>query len=176
MAEKNKNKLPQYAVDFVTALPAQDCRERLERGLLTPVNSGLSSALAPMTQETQLLDETTFLVERSYPGAMHPIRLAGHLDPRDDGSGTWVHGAITHDTYNQVIVEGLLAFAGFFVLSTLFFLRLRADGILLALVVFLPGLILWMLRWRALNRATEDTARWVRRRLYVTRDQLRKES
>jgi hypothetical protein len=172
MADKPKHKLPQHTVDFVTALSVQDCRERLARELIGPVNKGLDNWLAPMEQDTQLLDDKTFVIERSFPGALHPIRLVGHLDPREDAAGTWVHGGVTHDAYHQVIVEGLIAFLGFFLLSALFFLRLRSEGALLAVVIFLPVLAVLMRRWRALNAAAEDAVRWVRRRLYVTRDQV----
>jgi len=165
-----KRKNPEYEVEFVTALPVRDCMERLERASV-PGNRGLVGALAPLRQETLLGDNRTFTVERYFTGALHPIRFVGSLDP-DSSGGTWVHGAITHDTANQVLLEGLSVFVLFFVLAVVFFVALKTRGLLLLSPVILVALVLCSVRWRALHAATLDLARWVRRRLYVTPEQL----
>ena len=170
--ETDKRKQPEYVVDFVTALPVAECVERLDRQVALPP-TGLQGWLAPLEQTTHIEPGGRFVVERTYPGAIHPIRLVGHLDPDEDTPGTWVHGAITHDTYNQVLVEGLIIFATFFLLAVLFYLRLRTRGVLLALPLLILTLSIFALRWRQLRRATIDTARWVRRRLYLTTEQVR---
>lgn len=165
-----KRKNPEYAVEFVTALPVRDCIERLERASAPP-NRGLGGALAPLRQEMLLGDNRTFVVERHFAGALHPIRFAGSLDP-DDSGGTWVHGAITHDTANQVLLEGLGVFLLFFVLAVGLFVVLKTRGLLLLSPLILLVLVLCSIRWRALHAATLDLVRWVRRRLYVTPEQL----
>jgi hypothetical protein len=173
VSEKAKRVPTGYTIDFVTALPIDDCRDRLERGaMLHPKSTG--SWLAPVEQRTQVLKDNSFVIERTFPGAIHPIRLIGHLDRDDASPGTWVHGAVTHDTYNQVLIEGLLVFLTFFMLAALLFLRLKAEGIMMAVVLLLATLSIFTLRWRALRAATEDAALWVRRRLYVTAGQVRK--
>lgn len=165
-----KRKNPEYAVDFVTALPLRDCIERMERDPVS-LNRGLGGALAPLRQETLLAENRAFIVERHFAGALHPIRFVGSLDP-DDSGGTWVHGAITHDTENQVLLEGLAVFVVFFLLAVVFFVALKTRGLLVLSPVLLAALALFSIRWRALHAATLDLARWVRRKLYVTPEQL----
>ncbi|HML21746.1 MAG TPA: hypothetical protein PKD09_08870 [Aggregatilinea sp.] len=172
MAE-DKRKLASYGVDFVTALPVEECVQRLERARPDPAGRGLDTLLAPMEQQIDLGDVRTFTLERRYPGAMHPLRLVGELDRDADTGGTWVHGAVTHDAANQVLIEGMLLFFAFFLISALFFLRLRVEGFMFSLPLFLVLLIVFSIRWRALRRATEDMGRWVRRKLYVTPGQVR---
>jgi len=166
-----KRKNPEYAVEFVTALPVRECIDRLERDPVR-LNRGLGGTLAPLRQETLLGDNRTFIVERHFAGALHPIRFVGSLDP-DDSGGTWVHGAITHDTENQVLLEGLALFVLFFLLAAVFFVALKARGLVLIGPVFLVALVAFSIRWRALHSATLDLARWVRRRLYLTPEQVR---
>ncbi|WP_119067242.1 hypothetical protein [Aggregatilinea lenta] len=172
MAEE-KRKLPLYGVDFVTALPVDECVRRLDRAAPDPATRGLGAMMAPIEQRVSLGDVRTFTIERRYPGAMHPLRLVGELDTDAKTGGTWVHGAVTHDASNQVLVEGMLLFFAFFLITALFFLRLRAEGFFVSLPVFLLLLIGFSIRWRALRRATEDMGRWVRRKLYVTPGQVR---
>jgi len=169
-----KRKNPEYAVDFVTALPVRDCVERLERGPVS-LNRGWSGALAPLRQETVLGDNRMFTIERHFTGSLHPITFAGSLDP-DDSGGTWVHGAITHDTENQVLLEGLVVFVLFFVLAVLLFVALKTRGLLILGPVFVLALLVFSARWRALHSATLDLARWVRRKLYVTPEQVKRSS
>ncbi|NLE51099.1 MAG: hypothetical protein GX613_06810 [Chloroflexi bacterium] len=172
MSNEVKRKNPEYAVDFATALPVRDCIERLERDT-APLQRGLGGALAPLRQEMILGDNRTFIVERHFTGALHPIRFVGSLDP-DDSGGTWVHGAITHDTANQVLLEGLAVFVVYFLLAVAFFIALKTRGLLLLGPFVLAGLVLFSIRWRALHAATLDLARWVRRKLYVTPEQLKR--
>jgi hypothetical protein len=170
--DKTKRKPAYYTVDFVTALPPEACGERLERGVALPVR-GVGSSLAPLTQRTLIRENNTFIVERAFPGAIHPIRLIGHLDPEHDGDGTWVHGAITHDTANQVWIEGLIVFVTFFLLTVLLFFRLRMRVFVISVPMLVTMLIVFSLRWRALRRGTEELSYWLRRRLYLTPDQVR---
>lgn len=172
MAE-DKRKLALYGVDFVTALPVTECIQRLERAAPDPARRGLDALFLPIEQRVDLGDVRTFTIERRYPGAMRPLRLAGELDPDAKTGGTWVHGAVTRDAANQVLIEGMLLFFAFFLISALFFLRLRVEGFLVSLPLFLALLVMFSIRWRALRRATEDMARWVRKKLYVTPGQVR---
>jgi hypothetical protein len=175
MTEKPKrNKPAYYLVDFTTALPVADCRQRLERSAEQP-SGWPGSALAPITQQIVLLKNDQFIIERTFPAAMHPIRLMGALDSDPDaGGGTWVHGAITHDTENQVLIEGLLVFVGFFLLTAIFFLRLKARGLMISIPALIVMLAIFSLRWRALRSATRDLALFLRRRLYLTEDQVKR--
>jgi hypothetical protein len=174
MTDKPK-KEPRYTVDFVTALSPAACCTRLEQCADAPIRV-LGGTLAPVTQRTTVQDNDLFLVEREFPGAMRPIRLVGHLDPDEDGDGTWVHGAVTVDAENQVWIEGLFLFGIFFLMAALFFLRLKTRGFFVSVPLFLLLLTLFALRWRALRATTEDLARWLRRRLYVTAEQVRNQS
>jgi hypothetical protein len=123
------------------------------------------------------LKSDQFIIERTFPAAIRPIRLTGALDPDpEDGGGTWVHGAITHDTENQVLVEGLLVFVAFFLLTMIFFLRLKTRGFMISIPALLMMLTIFSLRWRALRYATRDLALFLRRRLYLTADQVKRES
>jgi hypothetical protein len=177
MAEKRKrNKPAYYLIDFTTALPVADCRQRLERSA-EHISGWPGSALAPITQQIVLLKNDQFIIERTFPAAMHPIRLTGALDPDpEDRGGTWVHGAITHDTENQVLIEGLLVFVAFFLLTALFFLRLKTRGFMISIPALLVMLTIFSLRWRALRSATRDLALFLRRRLYLTEDQVKRET
>ncbi len=172
MAE-DKRKLSLYGIDFVTALPVDECVRRLERPAPDPARRGLDALLVPVEQQVDIGEVRTFTIERRYPGAMRPLRLAGELDPDPQSGGTWVHGAVTHDAANQVLVEGMLLFFAFFLISALFFLRLRGEGFFVSLPLFLLLLIVFSIRWRALRRTTEDMGRWVRKKLYVTPGQVR---
>ena len=49
---------------------------------------------------------------------------------------------------------------------------MKTRGLLLLSPLILLVLVLCSIRWRALHAATLDLARWVRRRLYVTPEQL----
>lgn len=171
--DKLKRKPAYYVIDFVTALPLEACRDRLERGVALPLQ-GVGSSLAPLTQRTLLRANNSFIVERVFPGAIHPIRLVGHLDPDQASDGTWVHGAITHDTYNQVLIEGLIVFVTFFLLTALLFLRLKARVFVISLPALTVMLIVFSMRWRTLRRATEDMSHWLRRRLYLTSEQVQR--
>lgn len=170
MVEKSKRRPAAYRVDFVTALPLDACHDRLARGVVLPAQ-GLGAQLAPITQRVIMVDDRTFVAVRTFPGALYPLRFVGHLDPDEARGGTWVHGAITHDAYNQVLIEGLIAFALFFLITALLFLRLRTRALAISLPTLLLMLTLFSLRWQALHAATEDLAHWVRRRLYVTGEQ-----
>lgn len=166
-----KDKPAFYTVDFVTALPKAQCRTRLDRedGIRS---RGLGGSLAPMRQYTVVQDSGAFIIERTFAGALHPIRFQGSLDDDETSGGTWVHGAITHDTENQVLIEGLIVFLTFFLLTALLFLRLRVRGFAVSLPLVLLMLTVFSLRWRALRDSTRDLAASVRRRLYVTPDQV----
>ncbi len=172
MAEK-KRKPAYYTVDFVTALPVAQCRERLERGDSAAYH-GPGSSLAPMVQRVVVRGNGAFTIERTYPGALYPIRLTGRLDDDESGGGTWVHGAITHDAENQVLIEGLVVFLLFFLITALLFLRLRARSFVISLPLILLVLVVFSLRWRALRESTRDLTVWVRRRLYLTAEQVRR--
>lgn len=172
MAEK-RQKPAYYTVDFVTALPVTQCRERLERDD-TPSYRGPGSSLAPMVQRAIVQGNGAFTVERTYPGALYPIRFTGRLDDNEAGEGTWVHGAITHDAENQVLIEGLIVFLLFFLITALLFLRLRARSLVISLPLILLVLVVFSLRWRALRESTRDLAVWVRRRLYLTAEQVKR--
>jgi len=172
MTDKTKRKPAAYTVDFVTALTPDACRDRLERSVILP-SRGIGGQLAPVAQRTLVRDGGVFTVERTFPGALHPIRLVGNLDRDETGGGTWVHGAITHDANNQVTVEGLTVFLAFFLLTALLFFRLRVDSFFVSVPLLLVALVAFSIRWRALRAATEDLAHWVRRRLYVTTEQVR---
>lgn len=155
----------------MTALPLSQCRERLDRD--EPVQyRGVGSSLAPMTQRTIVQGNGAFTVERTFPGALQPIRFTGRLDDDEASSGTWVHGAITHDTENQVLIEGLIVFLTFFLITALLFLRLRSRSFVVSVPMILFLLVIFSLRWRALRESTRDLAVWIRRRLYLTADQV----
>lgn len=171
MSEK-KAPLPFYVVDFVTALPPDRCRERLERD--DDPGKTVRSALVPVRQRALVQTSGAFLVERSFPGALQPIRFSGRLDADDNSSGTWVHGEITHDTENQVLIEGLIVFLTFFLIAVLFYLRLRVRGLIITAPLLLLALTIFSLRWHALRENTRDLAAWVRRRLYLTAEQVRR--
>lgn len=164
-----KSKPAFYTVDFVTALPLDQCRERLERDVLMPPGS----RVAPTVQRTTIEGNDQFTIERTFPLALYPIQLKGCLDPHEKG-GTWVHGAITQDTENQVLIEGLIVFALFFLLTALLFLRLRTRVLVISVPLLVVTLYGMSLRWRMLRAATEDLTRWLRRRLYLTAEQVRR--
>jgi hypothetical protein len=170
MTDKPKRKPAYYTVDFVTALPPEACRERLEREDALAVQ-GIGGRLALVTQQVGVSSSGVFTVERTFPGAFSPIRLVGSLDRDESGGGTWVHGAITHDTDNQVMIEGLIVFVLFFLITTLLFLRLEADSLMITVPLLVLMLAVSSVRWRALRASTEDLTRWLRRRLYVTKEQ-----
>jgi hypothetical protein len=172
---KRKHIPAHYAVDFVTALPRHECVERLQRAVVLR-NHGPGGQLAPMQQRTILHAGGVFEIERSFPGGLHPIRLRGQLEDDVSSPGTWVQGAITHDSYNQVLVEGLIIFMLFFLMTALLFLRLKARSLGVSLPLLLLTLALFSVRWRALRAATDDLTRWLRRRLYVTADQINRAS
>jgi hypothetical protein len=129
--------------------------------------------LAPITQRALVEGNDQFTVERSFPLALYPIQLKGCLDPHEKG-GTWVHGAITQDAENQVLVEGLIVFVVFFLLTALLFFRLRVRVFVISVPLLLVTLYMMSLRWRALRAATEELVRWLRRRLYLTAEQVRR--
>jgi hypothetical protein len=166
---KPKPKPAYYTVDFVTALAISQCRARLERDVFTPQ----ASQLTPIRQRTLLEGNDQFTIERSFPFALYPIQLKGCLDPHDQG-GTWVHGTITQDTENQVLIEGLIVFLTFFLIAILLYLRLRTRGLIITAPMLLMALYIMSLRWRALRQSTEELAYWLRRRLYLTTEQVRR--
>lgn len=166
-----KNKPAFYTVDFITALSKAQCRARLDRDDEVRVRS-LGAGLAPMRQFTVVQDSGMFIIERLFPGAIHPIRFQGSLDDDENSGGTWVHGAITHDTENQVLIEGLIVFLVFFLFTALLYLPLRVRGFAISLPLMLLMLMVFSLRWRALRDSTRDLAASVRRRLYVTPEQV----
>lgn len=166
-----KRKPAYYTVDFITALPEDQCRVRLERDD-APRYRGMGSSLAPMQQTTLVQGSGAFTIERTFPGALQPIRFQGRLDDNEAGDGTWVHGAITHDTENQVLIEGLIVFVVFFLLTALLYVRLRLRGLGISLPLMLLVLVVFSLRWRVMRATTRDLTAWVRRRLYVTAEQV----
>ncbi|MEB2288036.1 MAG: hypothetical protein OZ934_08000 [Anaerolineae bacterium] len=166
-----KRKAPRHMADFVTALEPEACRDRLARADASP-GTGVGTKLTPIAQHTQVARDGQFAVERTFAGGLHPIRFVGHLDP-DESGGTWVHGAITHDTANQVLIEGLIAFLVFFLGTVLLFLRLRALAFAVSIPMLFLLLVMLSARWRTLRRATDDIARWLRQRLYLTDGQVR---
>jgi len=170
--DKPKRKSPHYVVDFVTALSPADCIDRLKRS--DPVRlADIGGPLAGIRQQIMLRANGQFILERTFPWAIYPIQLRGSLDPEDDGSGTWVHGAVTQDTMNQVMIEGLVLFVLFFLVTVLFFLRLKLRALVITAPLFLLLLLILSRRWRTLRHATEDAARWLRRKLYVLPEQVR---
>jgi hypothetical protein len=166
-----KRKSPRHVADFVTALGLQACHDRLVRADATPP-SGVGTWLVPVTQRTLVTRGGQFTIERMFAGALHPIRFVGYLDS-DESGGTWVHGAVTHDTSNQVLVEGLIVFLLFFLVTALLFLRLRVMAFAISLPLLLVVLMMLSARWRALRQATDDITRWLRQRLYLTEEQVR---
>lgn len=168
-----RKKSPRYVTDFVTALAPDACRERLLRadGMMV---RGSGTRLTPVVQRVSVERDGSFTVERVFPGALRPISFSGHLDPADEG-GTWVHGAITHDSYNQVLVEGLLIFLIVFLVTVGLFLRLQMRALLVAIPFLLALLGAGWARWRTLHWATEDMSRWLRQRLYLTATQVRRQ-
>lgn len=169
---EKKRKPTYYTVDFTTALPRSQCEERLTRDD-APRIRGRGASLVPMTQHTFVQQNGTFIVERTFSGAIRPIRFQGCLDDAPDDRGTWVHGAITSDTENQVLIEGLIVFVLFFLITALLFLRLRVRSFMISLPLILLVLTIFSLRWRAMRESTRDLAAWIRRRLYVTAGQIR---
>jgi len=166
-----KRKSPRHRVDFVTALEPQACCDRLARADASPL-SGVGARLTSIAQHTQVTRDGLFTIERTFAGGLSPIRFVGHLDPHPKG-GTWVHGAITHDTANQVLIEGLIVFLVFFLVTVLLFLRLRALAFAVSVPLLIALLVVLSARWRTLRRATEDIASWLRQRLYLTDEQVR---
>lgn len=167
----DKDKGLRYTVDFVTALPPDACRARLERDDLP--SQPVGNSLTPIQQEVIMQPDGTFVIERSYAAAIHPIRFVGSLDLDEPSGGTWVHGGVTHDTSNQVMIEGLLVFVVYFLLTAVLFIELRTRVFLLTGVLLILALGFMSWRWRALHLATVDLGRWVRRKLYVTAGQVK---
>lgn len=167
-----KGKRGQQTVDFVTALSPAECVERLDRAYVMP-SKGLGASLVSARQVTTVESGGTFVVERRFAGGLYPIRLTGHLDENPDGKGTWVHGALTHDAYNQVLVEGMVVFLTFFLLTVLLFLRLKTRAFIISGPTLILLLTLASARWRVLWRYAEDTPRWLRQRLYLTPEQVK---
>jgi len=58
-------------------------------------------------------------------------------------------------------------------MTALLFLRLKTRGLVITLPMLLAALLVLSIRWRALRAQTLDLTRWLRRRLYVTTDQIR---
>ncbi len=167
-----KQKPVRTIADFVTALSPDECRERLARSDGVTLRD-LDSGFTPITQRVLLTRGGMFTIERTYPGALFPIRFVGHLDP-DESGGTWVHGAITHDVDNQVMLEGLAVFVLFFLLTAMFYVRLGTRAFAFSLPVLTALLVMFAVRWRVLRHATGDITRWLRQRLYVTEEQARR--
>lgn len=167
---KDKRQFPTF--DFVTALPLAACSERLERSaeVITKVPVG---KLTPIQQRVTMTGSQSFVMERYYPGALQPIRLEGFIDPVEKGSGTWVHGGIARDVSNQIMLEGLLIFVIYFLMAVLLFLRLKTTGFAVSVPVLLILLVAFGARWRVLRLAVDDSVRWVRRKLYVTANQIK---
>jgi hypothetical protein len=159
-----------YTVDFVTALSLESCIERLEKDEFPLPSNGM---LAGITQQILITGPRHFTLERSYSGALRPIRFQGDLDPAPDSHGTHVHGEVTHDAENQIWLEGLMIFIVFFLMAVVLVLRLRLDGLLISIGMAFLLLTVFSMRWRALRAATADTVLWLRRKLYVTADQIR---
>lgn len=168
----SKRKMPpRYIADFVTALPLEACRDRLLRADGMVVSDG--TRLTPVRQRVTVERDGSFVVERVFTGALRPICFHGCLDPHDSG-GTWVHGAITGDAYNQVLIEGLIVFLVAFLITAALFLRVGVRAFAVTLPLLLIALSVASLRWRALHRAAEDVPRWLRQRLYLTAEQVRR--
>jgi hypothetical protein len=129
--------------------------------------------MTPIRERVTITSSRTFVLERFYPGAIQPIRLEGNLDEVERGRGTWVHGGVIRDVSNQVMLEGLLIFIVFFLLTVLLFLRLKADGLIVSIPLLLLTLVVFAARWRVLRLAVDDSVRWVRRKLYVTANQIK---
>ncbi|GIV82252.1 MAG: hypothetical protein KatS3mg051_1606 [Anaerolineae bacterium] len=170
-AGSKRKKSPRYVADFVTALSPDACRERLLRADGTSVSS--STRLTPVRQRVHVERDGSFVVERVFAGALRPICFHGCLDAHDSG-GTWVHGAITDDATNQVLIEGLIVFLGVFLITAALFLRLGGRAFAVTLPLLLIALSVGSLRWRTLQRVTEDVPRWLRQRLYLTVEQVRR--
>jgi len=170
-AGNKPKKSPRYVADFVTALSPEACRERLLRADGTSVSS--STRLTPVRQRVHVERDGSFVIERVFPGALHSICFHGCLDAHDSG-GTWVHGAVTSDTYNQVLIEGLLIFLAAFLITAALFLRVGVRAFVVTLPLLLILLSVGSLRWRTLQRVTEDVPRWLRQRLYLTAEQVRR--
>jgi hypothetical protein len=170
-AGSKRKKSSRYVADFVTALPLERCRERLLHADGMTVRSG--TRLTPIRQRVTVERDGSFVVERVFAGALRPICFHGCLDPHDSG-GTWVHGAITDDAYNQVLIEGLIVFLAAFLITAALFLRLGVRAFVVTLPLLLMALSVASLRWRALQRAAEDVPRWLRQRLYLTAEQVRR--
>ncbi|MCD4684712.1 MAG: hypothetical protein K8S97_02100 [Anaerolineae bacterium] len=169
-----KQKPTHYTVDFITALPLDRCRQRLEQSD-QPKLGGAGATFASVTQRVIVQGNGTVTIERAFPGAIHPIRFVGRLDDDDNSAGTWVHGQITHATENQVLIEGMIIFLVFFMLIVLAFFRLKTRAFVFTLPVLIMLLTLFSLRWRALRDATRDLTATVRRRLYLTAAQVKSE-
>lgn len=170
--DEQKAKQPHKTVDFVTALSRGACEERLSRPH-TLASGGLGGLLAPAEQTVDLQPGGLFIIERRYGGALVPIRFTGNLDDAPHSDGTWVHGALTHDTRNQVMIEGMIVFLTFFLLTALLFLRLKTRAFIISGPALILLLTLASIRWRMLRRYADDTTRWLRHRLYVTREQAK---
>lgn len=172
MAEKTKQKPAYHTIDFITALPKDECVSRLEQRVVLPAK-GFGESLAPMRQDILFSSSNEFVIERSFPGAIVPIRLIGYLDENENNQGTWVHGTITHDPDNQILIEGLIVFLLFFLMTALLFLRLKLRGLVITAPMLILLLFVFSARWRALRASTLDLTRWVRRKLYVTKAQVK---
>lgn len=167
-----KQKPAHYTVDFITALPPEQCRQRLEQSD-QPRLGRMGATLAPVTQHVVVQGNRNVTIERVFPGALHPIRFVGRLDDDENSDGTWVHGQITHDSENQVLIEGMIIFLVFFFLTVLVFFRLKTRAFIVTLPLLVLLLTVFSLRWRALREATRDVTATVRRRLYVTMAQMK---
>ena len=73
-----------------------------------------------------------------------------------------------------MLIEGLIVFAMVFLLTALLFLRLSARVFVISVPLLLLTLYMMSLRWRALRANTEDLTRWLRRRLYLTAEQVKR--
>lgn len=167
----SREKSPRYVADFCTALPPDACRDRLIRADGMALR-GSGTRFTPVVQRVSVTRDGEFTIERTFPGALHPIRFIGHLDAQE--GGTWVHGALTHDTYNQVLIEGLAIFLVVFLSTAVLFLRVQGRAFLVTLPLLIALLGACSMRWRTLRWATEDVPRWLRQRLYLTAEQVRR--
>ena len=72
-----------------------------------------------------------------------------------------------------IVATGLVLFVLFFLVTVLFFVRLKLRALIITAPLFFVLLVLLSRRWRTLRRATEDVTRWLRRKLYVLPEQVR---
>ncbi len=157
--ERPRHPRPRLSVDFVTALPVEECRERLQE-----------AADRDQLQFT-LSDEGGFALRRPFgDDSTSELRFWGTLEPVD--RGTWVWGAILEDVDDEEVEDHISPLRAFVVVGLLF---LAAEALLrddLRMMAFWSGALIFLavvgvLVWRRTYRQALELVTWIYEAIYV---------